>query len=107
MSSVKYVLDAQTDGIKFTVLHVLENTDLAKLWKEGKVKTLSQDEYFHILKCALKRVQEYTETTKKQIVIHRLTGDGAKNILLAPLWTANKKKVLNDLKNMLNDLQAP
>ena len=105
MSSVKYVLDAQTDGIKFTVLHVLENTDLAQLWKEGKVETLSQDEYFNILKSALKTVQDYTKASKKQIVIHRLTGDGAKNILLAPLWTANKKKVLNDIKYMLNDLQ--
>lgn len=107
LNTVKYVLDAQTDGIKFTVLYVLENTDLAQLWKDGKVKTLSQDEYFNILKCALKTVQDYTKVSKKQIVIHRLTGDGAKKILLAPLWTANKKKVLNDLNYMLRDLQEP
>ena len=107
LNTVKYVLDAQTDGIKFTVLYVLEHTDLAQLWKEGKVKTLSQEEYFNILKSALKTIQDYTKASKKQIVIHRLTGDGAKNILLAPLWTANKKKVLNDLNYMLRDLQEP
>ena len=101
LNTVQYVLAAQTDGIKFTVLHILEHTDLAELWKAGQVKTLSQEEYFSLLQQALALVQEYTEETKRPIVIHRLTGDGPKKILLAPLWTANKKKVLNDLKSFL------
>ena len=102
LNTVRYVLAAQTDGIKFTVLHILEHTDLAELWKAGQVKTLSQEEYFSLLQQALALVQEYTEETKRPIVIHRLTGDGPKKILLAPLWTANKKKVLNDLKAFLS-----
>ena len=50
LSTVQFVLASQTDGIKFTVLHILENTDLAPLWKAGQVPTLSQEEYFSLLK---------------------------------------------------------
>lgn len=103
LSTVQFVLASQTDGIKFTVLHILENTDLVPLWKAGQVPTLSQEEYFSLLKQALAQVQEYTTKHEKPIVIHRLTGDGPKKILLAPLWTANKKKVLNDLTAFLNE----
>ena len=101
LNTVHYVLATETDGIKFTVLHILEHTDLAELWKAGQIQTLSQEAYFSLLKQALALVQEYTRKTQKPIVIHRLTGDGPKKILLAPLWTANKKKVLNDLKSFL------
>lgn len=103
LNTVQFVLDSQTDGIKFTVLNILENTDLAPLWKAGQVPTLSQEEYFSLLKQALALVQEYTTKHEKPIVIHRLTGDGPKKILLAPLWTANKKKILNDLTAFLNE----
>lgn len=102
LNSVKFVLNAQTDGIKFTVLHVLENTDLAVLWKEGKFQTMSQDEYFYVLKKALVIIENFTEKTGKPIVVHRLTGDGAKKILLAPMWTADKKKVLNSLNKIIS-----
>ena len=101
INSVNFVLKSQTDGIKFTVLHVLENTDLAILWKEGKFQTMSQDEYFEVLKSALQNISEFYLKTKKQIVVHRFTGDGAKKILLSPMWTANKKKVLNDIKKYI------
>ena len=105
LKSVEFVLNAQTDGIKFTVLHVLENTDLANLWKEGKIQTLSQNEYFEILKKSLQLINSFENTNQidKKIVVHRLTGDGAKKILLAPMWTANKKKVLNDLSSFLKN----
>lgn len=102
LNSVKFVLNAQTDGIKFTVLHVLENTDLAALWKEGKFQTMSQDEYFYVLKKALVIIENFTEKTGKPVVVHRLTGDGAKKILLAPMWTADKKKVLNSLNKIIS-----
>ena len=105
LKSVEFVLNAQTDGIKFTVLHILENTDLATLWKKGNVQTLSQDEYFEILKKSLQLINSFENTNQidKKIVVHRLTGDGAKKILLAPMWTANKKKVLNDLSTFLKN----
>ena len=91
LSTVQFVLASETDGIKFTVLHILEHTDLAELWKAGQIQTLSQEAYFSLLKQALALVQEYTRKTQKPIVIHRLTGDGPKKILLAPLWTATKE----------------
>ncbi len=103
LQSVNFVLNSGTDGIKFTVLHILENTDLATLWKDGKIQTLTQEEYFDILKKSLELIDFFENDTKndKKIVIHRLTGDGDKKILLAPMWTANKKKVLNDLSSFL------
>ena len=103
LNSVRFVLNAKTDGVKFTVLHILEGTDLATLWKEGKIKTLTQEEYFDILKKSIQIIEEFNQKTGKNIVIHRLTGDGAKKILLAPMWTANKKKVLNDLSTFLKN----
>ena len=105
LKSVEFVLNAQTDGIKFTVLHILENTDLATLWKDGKIQTLTQVEYFEILKKSLNLINSFENSSQndKKIVIHRLTGDGAKKILLAPMWTANKKKVLNDLSSFLKN----
>jgi radical SAM superfamily enzyme len=64
---------------------------------------MSQAEYFEVLKKALYIIEEFTQKTEKNIVVHRLTGDGAKKILLSPLWTANKKKVLNDLSSFLKN----
>ncbi len=101
LNSVRFVLNAKTDGVKFTVLHILEGTDLATLWKEGKIKTLTQEEYFDILKKSIQIIEEFNQKTGKNIVIHRLTGDGAKKILLSPMWTADKKKVLNSLTKFL------
>ena len=82
------------DGIKFTVLHVLEGTDLAEEWRKGLIKTLDMKEYFDIVCSALKGMPP-------EVVVHRLTGDGPKKILLAPMWTADKKKVLNSLNKYL------
>ena len=96
LESVRFCLNSGTDGLKFTVLHVLEGTDLAVLWRQGKVKTLSMQEYFSILAQALAEIPE-------NIVVHRLTGDGPKKLLLAPLWTADKKKVLNSLLKFLKE----
>lgn len=92
LETVRYVARSPfaADGIKFTVLHVLEGTDLADEWRAGRVTCMSQDEYFAVLKKALSLLPD-------GMVVHRLTGDGPKKILLAPLWTADKKRVLNEL----------
>ena len=84
------------DGIKFTVLYILEGTDLAGEWRKGRVNTLNMEEYFDILCSALKEMPP-------EIVVHRLTGDGPKKILLAPMWTSDKKRVLNALNRYLNE----
>lgn len=83
-----------TNGVKFHLLHILENTDIAKDYEAGKFKCLELSEYAHILKKCISVLDENT-------VIHRITGDGAKKNLIAPLWSADKKRVLNFLNKYL------
>jgi radical SAM protein (TIGR01212 family) len=99
MNSVKFCLNAKTDGIKFTVLYVLKGTDLEKDYQAGKFDVLGMDEYFALLKSALQLIPP-------KIVIHRLTGDGPKKLLIAPMWTANKKNVLNAINNSIIGIQV-
>lgn len=82
------------DGVKLQLLHVLEGTDLAQLWRAGQVPVMEPEEYYDLLCECLRRLPP-------DMVIHRLTGDGPKRILLAPLWTGDKKRVLNDLNREL------
>lgn len=93
LESIKYVCDRGTDGIKLQLLHVLKGTDLARDYEAGKFEVLGFDEYLDIIKSAL-------ETIPENIVIHRLTGDGAKRDLIAPLWSADKKRVLNAINRL-------
>ena len=84
----RYIGTSGADGIKLHLLHVLRNTDLAAEWQAGRVRTLELDEYISILELCLRNLPP-------ELVIHRLTGDGAKRDLLAPLWSGDKKRVLN------------
>lgn len=93
LASVEYVC-RYTDGIKLQLLHILEGTDLAEEYKNGKVKALSLGEYTDIIKACV-------EIIPQRVVIHRLTGDGAKKDLIAPLWSADKKRVLNTISKAL------
>lgn len=90
LESVRRVVAAGSDGIKFTVLYVLAGTDLEKEWRAGKVECLTKEKYFELLK-------KIVPLLPPQMVVHRLTGDGPKKILLAPEWTKNKRQVLNEL----------
>lgn len=97
LETVRYVARSPfaADGIKFTVLHVLEGTDLAEEWRAEHITCMSQEEYFAVLGKALTLLPE-------NMVVHRLTGDGPKKLLLAPLWTADKKRVLNEITKSIN-----
>lgn len=86
--TVKYVCDAGTDGIKLQLLHVLKGTVLESMYEKGEFSVLTEDEYIDILKECVKLIPD-------RVVIHRLTGDGDKKILTAPLWSGDKKHVLN------------
>ena len=88
MDTVRHCVNAGSDGYKFTCLYVLENTRLEKLYGESKVEILGMEEYFDIVEEALKLLPE-------DAVVHRLTGDGPKKILIAPDWTKNKRQVIN------------
>lgn len=89
MASVR-LAGEQSDGIKLQLLHILEQTPLADWYRAGKVKPLTMEEYFDLVVSALEILPEGT-------VMHRLTGDGNKRYLLAPLWSADKKRVMNAL----------
>lgn len=95
LESVKYAGE-RSDGIKLQLLHVLKDTDLLNDYNRGLFKTLSMDEYIDIL-C------DSIEILPKNVVIHRLTGDGDKKLLVAPLWSADKKRVLNSINKTFRE----
>ena len=96
VETTRQAVAAGTDGIKFQLLHVLQGTDLAKDYLAGKFRCLELEEYAAILK-------ECIAILPPHITVHRITGDGAKRDLIAPLWSADKKKVLNTLNRYLSD----
>ena len=85
-----------SDGVKFQLLHVLRHTDLADEFRTGKFVLPDMDEYIRILAGCVERVP-------KDMVIHRMTGDGAKRELIAPEWSADKKKVLNAINRYFEE----
>lgn len=91
VETARYVGRSGADGIKLQLLHVLEGTDLAQEYREGKVPVLTLEEYIQILEDCL-------SVLPPRMVIHRLTGDGDKRTLLAPSWSANKKLVLHAIQ---------
>lgn len=96
LETVKYVCQSGINGIKLQLLHIIKGTDLEKEYLSGKVKPLEFEEYLDIIKSCVEIIPE-------NIVIHRLTGDGAKKDLVAPLWSADKKRVLNSINKILSE----
>lgn len=99
VQTAAYVGRSGAGGIKLQLLYVLENTDLAALWRAGQVPLLSLEDYARLLGRCL-------AVLPPDMVIHRLTGDGAKKDLLAPLWSADKKRVLNYVNRYLSACAA-
>ena len=85
-----YIGKSGADGIKLQLLHVLRGTDLADEYAAGLFDVMSMEEYIAAL-------EECVRQLPPQITIHRLTGDGDKKYLVAPLWSADKKRVLNEV----------
>ena len=96
LKTVRYLAGKRVDGIKLQLLHVLKGTDLFPLYEAGAFRTLEMEEYFALAGDCLKLLPPET-------VVHRLTGDGPKRLLAAPLWSADKKKVLNGLHRYLKE----
>ncbi|MBO5081081.1 MAG: TIGR01212 family radical SAM protein [Lachnospiraceae bacterium] len=94
LQTVRYVVESKAEGIKLQLLHVIEGTDLAKDYEAENFNTLTMEEYLQIIKACVDLIPE-------TMVIHRLTGDGNKKTLIAPLWSADKKRVLNELNKVL------
>ncbi len=94
VETTRQAVNAGTDGVKFHLLHVLRGTDLAQDYAAGKFRCLELEEYADSLKACLDILPE-------TVVVHRMTGDGAKRDLIAPMWSADKKRVLNYLQSIL------
>ena len=96
VKTTEFALKCGTDGVKFHLLHILKNTRLAQEFENGRVKALELENYAEILKKCISVLPENT-------VVHRITGDGAKKDLIAPLWSADKKRTLNFLNKYLQN----
>lgn len=90
LSTIEYLNHQDIQGIKLQLLHVLKGTDLAEDYLAGKFQVYTMEEYLEL-------VIDCLEHLKPEIVIHRLTGDGPKDLLIAPLWSSAKRTVLNTL----------
>ena len=95
--TTRAAVDAGTDGVKFHLLHVLKNTDLERDYLADKFSCLSMEEYGDWLCDCIREVPPH-------VTVHRITGDGAKRNLVAPLWSADKKRVLNYLNKRLREI---
>ena len=96
LETVRYLNAWKPFGVKLQLLHVLEHTDLAVDFANGKFDALTKEEYLDILVKCLAELSP-------DIVVHRVTGDGPKKILISPTWSANKRDVLNSLHKLLKD----
>lgn len=96
LETVSYLSRLKPFGIKLQLLHVLKNTDLAGCYENGDFEVLGKEEYLELVIDCLERLPP-------DIVIHRVTGDGPKKLLVAPLWSGDKRGVLNELHRKLNE----
>ena len=96
METIHYLNELPIDGIKLQLLHVLKGTDLATLYDEHPFHLPTMEEYIELL-------GEIIAKLRPDIVVHRLTGDGPKRLLIAPLWTSNKRVVLNNIQKSFKD----
>lgn len=96
LATIRYLNTLPINGIKLQLLHVLAHTDLADIYAREPFYVPDMDSYFRLLgKCI--------SLLRPDIVIHRLTGDGPKSLLIAPLWTGNKRMVLNQMQRYLKE----
>lgn len=97
--TVSYVGRSGADGIKLQLLHVLRGTDLEKEYLAGNCRVMEMEEYVSLVADCIALLPE-------RMVIHRMTGDGDKKILLAPEWSGDKKKVLNALHKAIAEREG-
>lgn len=96
LETIDYLNHQPIQGIKMQLLHVLKDTDLARDYLDGKFQVLTQEHYLNLLITCL-------EHLSPDIVIHRVTGDGPKDLLIAPLWSSAKRTVLNELHHRMKE----
>ena len=99
LESVRYLNQLPVNGVKFSLLHVLKHTDLGALYEKHPFPVYELDDYVDfVIRCI--------EELREDIVIHRLTGDGPKDLQIAPRWTLNKRKVLNEISRRMKETNS-
>lgn len=96
MKTVDYIAHSGAKGIKFHLLHLMEKTKMAEQYRNGEFKLLEQDEYIDLICKAVSRIPE-------DMVVHRLTGDAPRELLIGPMWSLKKWEVLNAIDKALVD----
>lgn len=96
LETISYLNRLPIDGIKLQLLHILKGTDLADCYARTPFHLPTLEEYLELLGCMISHL-------RPNIVVHRITGDGPKSLLIAPLWTGNKRLVLNRIQKYLKD----
>lgn len=99
LQTIAYINRLHPFGVKLQLLHVLAHTDLAEYYLSGGFETLIKEEYLALVSQCLTHLSP-------DIVVHRVTGDGPKDILIAPRWSCNKRDVLNSLHKLMKDTGA-
>lgn len=98
LETVNHVAAVGSQGIKLQLLHVLEGTDLAQDYRAGAFDVMTMEEYVAL-------VRSCVAVLPPEMVVHRLTGDGPKRLLIAPQWSGDKKRVLNAINRALRDVK--
>lgn len=96
METVDYIVSKNVRGIKFHLLHLMKNTAMVKDYEAGRLKFLTQEEYVDLICEGISRIPE-------DLVVHRLTGDAPRDLLIGPMWSLKKWEVLNDIDKALED----
>ena len=96
LKTVDYIAHSGAQGVKFHLLHLMENTPMVKLYERGELEFLSQEEYIDLLCRAVERIPE-------EMVVHRLTGDAPRALLIGPMWSLKKWEVLNGIDKAMEE----
>ncbi len=96
LKTVDYVAHTGSKGIKFHLLHLMKNTPMVKLYERGELKFMSQDDYIDLICKAVSIIPE-------DMIVHRLTGDSPRDLLIGPMWSLKKWEILNAIDKALVD----
>ena len=96
LDTVRYISTLPIQGVKFHLLHLMEGTPIVKLYEQGRLKFMSQEEYIDLICKSITLLPE-------EVVVHRLTGDAPRELLIGPLWSLKKWEILNAIDSTLKD----
>ncbi len=96
IGTVKYISKLDIQGVKFHLLHLLKDTPLVKLYESGNLEFLDMDEYVEL-------ISEAITLLPPNMVVHRLTGDAPRNLLIGPMWSLKKWEVLNAIDKRMKE----